>query len=76
VPLCTPTDLAGSAAFSGVVGFGFVNGFAYVSGFGGASLTQGGIAFCPLDVNGDFASCQRSTDKQTKNVNFFGLTAH
>lgn len=76
VPLCTPTDAAGSAAFSGVVGFGFVNGFAYVSGFGGASNTQGGIAFCPLDVNGDFATCQRSTDKATKNVNFFGLAAH
>ena len=73
---CVATDVAGSAAFSGVVGFGFVNGFAYVSGFGGASNTQGGIAYCPLDGNGDFAGCLRSTDRATRNVNFFGLAAH
>lgn len=76
VPACVATDVTGSSSFSGVVGFGFVNGFAYVSGFGGASGTQGGIAYCPLDVSGGFASCTRSTDKSTKNVNFFGLAAH
>ena len=74
VGTCAPNVV--SAGFAQAVGFGFVNGFAYVSGFGGSNTITGGIAYCPLNMDGSFGSCLRGTDKLIKNIDFFGMAAH
>jgi hypothetical protein len=74
---CVPTGPTSPATqFSRAVGFAFLNNYVYVSGYGGASGTIGGIVYCPLNADGTFSSCTRSTDPVTKAINLFGMAAH